>query len=254
MFSRRAFLGGLTVAGALSGRPALSRPASFRMVYFGDFAPFSQVDGQGQVSGMFVDAVRALFHDRLGVDVTHQAYPWARAQAMVRSGEADGFVTVPTPERRSYVLSSAHPLFEFPMCIVAARDGPQLPALRQVRTLEGLRPFRLSHYLGSGWAETYLRPLGLDIQWTADFAGSLRLVANGRVDAIVDNAVSLRHRMQDPEFADRLVDLPTSLMTQPYHVCIGRSSPFAELMPRIDALLVPPAGRPGASVPAAKAT
>lgn len=254
MFSRRSFLGGLTVAGALLGRPALALPVTFRMVYFGDFAPFSQVDAQGQVRGLFVDAVQSLLHDRLGVEVEHHAFPWARAQAMVRSGEADGFVTVPTPERLSYVLASARPLFEFPMCIVAAGDGPRLGELRQVRALEGLRPFRLAHYLGSGWAEANLRPLGLDIQWTSDLAGAMRLVANGRVDAIVDNAVSLRHRMQDPEFRDRLVDLPSSLATQPYHVCIGLTSQFQALMPRINAQLAPHGGGNGSTLPVAKAT
>lgn len=254
MFSRRSFLGGLTVVGTLLGRPALGVPATFRMVYFGDFAPFSQIDASGRVRGLFVDAVQSLLHDRLGMEAEHRAFPWARAQAMVRSGEADGFITVPTPERLSYVLASARPLFEFPMCIVAAGDSPRLSELRRVRTLEGLRPFRLAHYLGSGWADSNLRPLGLDIQWTSDLAGAMRLVANGRVDAMVDNAVSLRHRMQDPEFRDRLVDLPASLATQPYHVCIGRNSPFLGLMPRIDAQLAPHSGGNGAALPIAKAT
>lgn len=254
MFSRRKFLGGLTVAGAsIIGRPALSRSATFRMVYFGDFAPFSQVDQTGRVRGLFVDAAESILHDRLGQGVEHQAFPWARAQAMVKGGEADGFLTVPTPERLSYVLASARPVFSFPMCIVAATDNPRLPALRQVRSLDDLRPFRLGHYIGSGWADANLRPLGLDIQWAADLTGAMRLVANGRVDALVDNAVSMRLRMNTPEFHGKLVELPNPLTTQAYHMCIGRSSAFIDLMPQIDALLAKrPAG--GGPAPVAKAT
>ncbi|MBP7335896.1 ABC transporter substrate-binding protein [Niveispirillum sp.] len=253
MFSRRTILRGLTVAGTLPlWRPALARPATFRMVYFGDFAPFSQLDSSGQVHGMFVDAADNLFRDKLGLGVEHQGFPWARAQAMVRNGEADGFLTVPTPERLGYVLASARPVFTFPMCVIAAPDNPRLDALRQVRRLEDLKPFRIGHYIGSGWADANLRPLGLDIQWAADLTGAMRLVANGRVDALVDNAVSMRVRLTNTEFQSRLVELPNTLTTQPYHLCIGRSSPFADMMAQIDTVL---AKRPSGSGPTvAKAT
>lgn len=254
MFSRRKILGGLTAAGVLPlWQVALARPAAFRMVYFSDFAPFSQLDGNGQVHGMFVDAADSILRDKLGQGIDHQAYPWARAQAMVRGGDADGFMTVPTPERLSYVLASARPVFTFPMCIIAAPDNPRLHELRQVRRLEDLRPFRVGHYIGSGWADANLRPLGLDIHWAADLTGAMRLVANGRVDALVDNAVSMRLRLTSTEFQSRLVELPNTLATQPYHLCVGRSSPFADLMPRIDAILAARQGG-GGLAPVAKAS
>ncbi len=238
MFSRRTILRGLTAVATLPlWRPALALPATFRMVYFGDFAPFSQVDSTGKVRGLFVEAADGILHDKLGQEVEHQAFPWARAQAMVRGGEADGFLTVPTPERLSYVLASARPVFTFPMCIIAAADSPRLTALRQVRRLEDLRPFRVGHYIGSGWADANLRPLGLDIQWAADLTGAMRLVANGRVDALVDNAVSMRVRLTGPEFNGKLVELPNTLATQSYHFCIGRTSGFAGLMPQVNDIL-----------------
>lgn len=238
MFSRRTILRGLTAVGTLPlWRPALALPATFRMVYFGDFAPFSQVDSTGKVRGLFVEAADGILRDKLGQEVEHQAFPWARSQAMVRGGEADGFLTVPTPERLSYVLASARPVFTFPMCIIAAADSPRLTDLQQVRRLEDLRPFRVGHYIGSGWADANLRPLGLDIQWAADLTGAMRLVANGRVDALVDNAVSMRVRLAGPEFNGKLIELPNTLATQPYHFCIGRTSAFAGLMPQVNAVL-----------------
>lgn len=254
MFSRRKILGGLTVAGMLPlWHPAPARPVTFRMVYFGDFAPFSQLDGNGRVQGMFVEAADTILHDKLGQGVDHQAYPWARAQAMVRGGDADGFMTVPTSERLSYVLASARPVFTFPICIIAASDNQRLHELRQVRRLEDLKPFRVGHYIGSGWADANLRSLGLDIQWAADLTGAMRLVANGRVDALVDNAVSVRLRLSNSEFQSRLIELPNTLATQSYHLCIGRSSPFADLMPQVDAILARRLGG-GNAPPVAKAT
>lgn len=221
------------------------------MVYFSDFAPFSQSNGREGVDGLFVTAAQSMLHDRLGLEVVHHGFPWARAQAMVREGEADGFITVPTPERLAYVQTTAKPVFDFPMSIIAAADGPRLAELRQVRTLSDLKSFRVGHYIGSGWADANLRPLGLDIQWAADLTGAMRLVANGRVDAVVDNAISLRYRVDLPEFQGKLAELPNILATQPYHLCIGKTSPFAELMPRIDGLM---GKRGGGMTPLAKAT
>lgn len=254
MFSRRTILGGLTAAMTpCLWHSAVARPVPFRMVYFGDFAPFSQVDATGRVRGLFVDAAETILHDKLGLELEHQAFPWARAQAMVRGGEADGFISVPTPERLTYVLASAQPIQSFPICILASPANPRLEQMRQVQRLEELKPFRIGHYIGSGWADANLRPLGLDIQWAADLTGAMRLVANGRVDALVDNALSMRLRLAAPEFDGKLLELPNILATQPYHLCIGRRSAFTGLMPQVDAVLARrPAGSGG--LPLAKAS
>lgn len=257
MFSRRYFLGGLTAASTLSWRSALGEPITFRMVYFGDFAPFSQVDANGRVRGLFVDAIDHILRDGLGLTVQHQAFPWARAQAMVRSGEADGFCTVPTPERSSYTLISQRSVRDAPVRIIAASDNPRLDELRAVRTLTDLRPFRIGKYIGSGWAEANLRPLGLSIQDAADLTGALRLVANGRVDAVVDGVDSMRLRLSMPEFHGKLLELPTNLDWQRFHLCVGMNSPHAGLMEQIDAVMAsapPLPGRNAVRQPTARAS
>ena len=41
---------------------------------------------------------------RLGLKAEHGFYPWARANDMIRTGEADVFITTPTPARFAFAV------------------------------------------------------------------------------------------------------------------------------------------------------
>lgn len=84
----------------LAASPQAVAVSSLNMVYFDDFAPYSWRDEEGKMRGLMVDVMDRVGLE-LGVQVHHEGYPWLRAQKLVRAGQADGFVTVPTRARRA---------------------------------------------------------------------------------------------------------------------------------------------------------
>jgi len=46
----------------------------------------------------------------LGIAAQHDAYPWARAQALVQDGAADGFCTTPTAQHQRYAIFTDLPV------------------------------------------------------------------------------------------------------------------------------------------------
>ncbi|HYC02207.1 MAG TPA: transporter substrate-binding domain-containing protein [Azospirillaceae bacterium] len=213
------------------------RPPALRMVYFRDYPPYSWTDGQGRLRGWLVDIFEEAVARRLGVPVEHSGHPWARAQAMVRAGDADAFCTVPTDERRGYTIIGRSVAVAAPVLIFACATSRRLGELRAVRTIDQLKGFRLSSYIGSGWAREALVGRGLEVEMAPDLGGALRLVAHGRVDATVDNADVVRVRMGREGIRDGIVELSQMVDSIGYHLCIGRGSPAVGLMPAIDRVL-----------------
>ncbi|MCP4023872.1 MAG: transporter substrate-binding domain-containing protein, partial [Desulfobacteraceae bacterium] len=80
-----------------------------KIVYFENFAPFSWKENN-QMHGILIDVLTEAIQERIKIGLLHEGYPWARAQSMVRTGKADAFVTVPTPERRAYTEISSEPV------------------------------------------------------------------------------------------------------------------------------------------------
>ena len=69
-----------------------------KIVYANQWHPYSVGDGVN-VQWILPDLIERLLSEKLDYTVRHMGVPWNRAQSMVRSGEADGFVTAVTAER-----------------------------------------------------------------------------------------------------------------------------------------------------------
>ena len=83
---------------------------AMKLVYYNDFAPFSWEDSEKQMHGILIDVMNEAIEKQMGIDVSHKGYQWAKAQKTVRDGEADAFITIPTPARREYTQISSEPV------------------------------------------------------------------------------------------------------------------------------------------------
>ena len=166
------------------------------MGYFYDFAPFSFRDADGRVRGVLIDCARLLCGG-LGYRMTQGGFPWARAQAMVRDGQLDGFCTVPTEIRRAYVY-----FCDTPVLI----EGHSLFHRKGDRRFEGmvskadLAPFGLADYLGNGWAEKNLD--GLNVDWLSNWESIPQKILAGRADAFVGEDTVARYKLRRLGLAD----------------------------------------------------
>ncbi len=204
---------------------------TMRLVYFENFPPFSWREDD-QMQGILIDVVNEAIQVRMGIPVSHEGYPWARAQKMVRNGEADGFATVPTPERREYAVISHEPVVVAAFTPFVNRDNPKLEALKEVATISDLRPFSIGHYTGSGWAGNNLANMEVDYAPTLDV--TLMKLARGRFDVFVDVSQVVRYRVMQLGLSDRIVELPNILDSDTFNLCIGKDSPFVVLLGQFD--------------------
>ena len=200
---------------------------TMRLVYFNNFPPYSWEENN-QMQGILVDILTEAIQNRMGISVSHQGYPWARAQRMVRGGEADAFATVPTPERQEYTVISGEPVIFTKIAPFVNRQNPRMDALKEITTISDLQEFSLGHYTGSGWAENNLK--GMDLTYAPSLDSTLIMLAMGRFDVFVDASLVIQYRIMELGLKEQIVELPSVLDSETINLCIGKESPFADIV------------------------
>jgi len=215
-----------------SGKASMAldkRPLKF--VYADNFPPLSYLDN-GVLRGTSPRIVEELFHKRLQLDVTHRAYPWARAQSMVKHGEADAFVSAATPERLEYTVASSESLLQARLSVYASATHPQFARYQKFQSAAELAPFKLGSILGNNWAKATLG--SQQVEYVRDRALALRMLQAGRFDLFVEV-----DELADPAIKAAGLDsdikaLPLVLAVDDVKVCVGKHSPLVARMPDID--------------------
>lgn len=195
-----------------------------RLVFAESIAPLSFAQN-GETRGILVDLATDIFQRELGLPVEVGTYPWERAQQMVRRGEADGFITISTAERREYADCGTLPVLRAALHPLLRRDHTALATIAAADNLEDLRPYSFVSYFGNGWAKENLEKAGFDVFFANDFVSHLKGLALGRGDIALVTPTSGGYYLQELGLADDLMMLPLVLDTFEYVLCLGKQSP-----------------------------
>ena len=204
---------------------------TMNIVYFNNFPSFSWISN-GKMQGILIDVLNESLQVRMKIPVTHSGYPWARAQRMVQVGEADAFVTVPTPERKTYTNVSTEPVVIATFTIFVKKGYPKAEALKKIKTPSELKGYRIGHYLGSGWAEKNLAGMKPDLTSSLDL--TLKKLAAGRFDVFTDVSQVVRYRIKELGFENQIIELPNIIDSSTFNLCIRKNSQYADIIPRFD--------------------
>jgi polar amino acid transport system substrate-binding protein len=223
----------LGIALCLNFQPVAAE-TPIRLVFAEDSAPLA-FEEAGKVRGIEIDVAREVLTARLGHPIIASLYPWERAQQMARNGEADGLITVATPERLSYADCGRVPALRVPLRVMIRRNHPQMEEVKAAKKLADLRDFELVSYLGNGWAKQKLA--GFNVIDAVDFRASLRGLAQGRADVAVVNAITGLYYLHELNLKGKLLMLPQDFDTLDYVLCLGRHSPHLAKLSEFDRVL-----------------
>ncbi|WP_068977966.1 substrate-binding periplasmic protein [Aeromonas sp. EERV15] len=220
----RVGIGSLILWGLLMWQSALAAPApELKMAYFDDFAPYSWRDEQGKMRGLMIDVMDRVAV-QMGLRVTHQGYPWQRAQKMVRMAQADGFVTIATRERRSYTLIVDEPVTMTVMTIFTQLGHPQMAEFQRASRLSDFKSLTFLDYFGNGWGKENLA--GFRVHLTINVDNVFKMLAAGRGDLMVTDPLVARFKLNELGLSGQVVEVPLQLASTPFNLCIGNHSRF----------------------------
>ena len=196
MPTRRQFTAGLAASGLMaSGVRAQTAP--LKMVYYATFPPVC-FEQDGKMVGILPEIIDQAAKDQ-GVALESAGLPWARAQAMVKAGEADAYCTNPTAERKEFMTFTKDPIYVAQVAVFYAADNPRRAEIETIKTRDDLLKFKQGDYNGNGFGETTFK--GLDIDWSPNLGNTLSKVAVSRVDVFVGNETVAKYLIKENKIA-----------------------------------------------------
>lgn len=212
---------------------AFAREEKLRVVYFEAYPPYSEGRG-GTVHGLFVDVLSEVLA-RLQIKATHTGLPWARAQSLVESGEAEAMVTLATPERLKYTHAGNEAVNIAETRFYAGAHHPRLDKLKAITSIEAAKPFIIGSYIGSGWVAIHMPTH--HVEMTPTFEQTLMKLAASRVDLVAGVSDQTRSRIIELGLEKDIVELPTVIDTWQYKLLVRKTSSFTAILPQVDATL-----------------
>lgn len=131
--------------------PLASHADSLVFAFAENEAPISHRTDDA-VTGTLPDVTRLIFSLLNDHQVEPVTLPWPRAQRMVESGMADGFVTYPSQARREYAVFTEQPVYYIDIgYLIYHRDNPHRRRIESARSFEDLRGLTFIGQNGAEW-------------------------------------------------------------------------------------------------------
>lgn len=196
-----------------------------------DEAPVSYTE-EDRTTGSLPDITRILFEFLPEHDVKMVALPWPRAQRMVASGSADGFVTYPSEERKQYAHFTEDAAYYIDYgYLIYHRDNPAREQLENARSFDDLRGLTFIGQNSAQWERENI-PDFLDTTLANSLDAMIHLLLRRQVgDFIVmppEQAIYLaKQHGYRSQMVFRQVDfIPNSRI--PFHVGVSKALGSAE--------------------------
>ncbi len=206
-----------------------------KLVYFDNYPPFSWKDNN-QMKGILVDVLTEVIQTQMGIQVSHEGYPWARAQMMVKVNKADAFVTVPTLKRRSYTEISTEPVIVITASFFVSKKSLKLQALLTAKTLSDVMNYNHIQYIGNGWANQNLGDM--NVRWVSTLRETLYCIAKNQYDVFVENSIVARFNIKKFGYQDQIIEIPSSINRLSFNLCIRKKSPYVNILPKFNVAII----------------
>ena len=197
------------------------------------FEPFAWSEGSTS-KGIYVDVLTEAIKNRLGIPVQFIQYPWKRAQLLVQNGRYDSFVTLVTPARLAYTDACQVPVVVATMGVFTYANHPRLEEMKTIRQVSDLAGYRLTTYLGHGWAQKHLAGFNVDYSGV-DLKSVLRMIAARRGDLTVEPVEVVVYNLRKLGLKKEVIRVPgVSFGRLEFKLMISKQSPYHGIIPELD--------------------
>lgn len=237
---RKVFLVSVLLLAFALNLSALDKP--FIIAGDEDEAPFGYMNEKKEFVGVYPDILKEAF-SRLGVALQYQGFPWARAQAMVKSLEADAMITVMTDARKEFTIKGEVPLASNQWVAFTRKDNLNFTKIMNAKKLTDFTGLKLLDYVGDGWGEINLKGLTVDIG--GDYSQQLIKLVSKRGDVFIQMDIITKYQIallkKDPQYKDldfsQIAASTNVLDKKDFFLLVNKNSSYKDLLPKLDTVL-----------------
>ncbi|WP_277872941.1 substrate-binding periplasmic protein [Pseudodesulfovibrio cashew] len=201
--------------------------------------PFFIRDESGRMQGFFYEIVTEGLA-RTGINAEWRTFPWARCQDHVKNGEADGMVTVPTPERLAYTKTHSTPFYRKKLSVFTYAGNPKMSQIQSIKDIDDIVKANLSvvTYSGNGWNDRHIRTRGIKTHETPNLVNVWSMLANRRGDIVIEWPVAAWPDIKKAGVSKDIIFTNAVLDCMPFHLLIRKDSPYADILPDFDKKII----------------
>ncbi len=194
-----------------------------RVVYFDNYAPYSWLDDDGNMRGVFIDILDTVIGEKMDRSIEHIGLPWARAQQYIRNGEYDAMVAPITRDRRGYADISQQPVLNSRMAFFTYSSHPRMNEFKNYRALEDLKSFNFITQIGDGWAQEHLQDM--EVLYVRDLNTVLKLLGLGRADLFVEASLVAHWNLKQLDLSKKVTEVEdVTIEITPFHLMVSKKS------------------------------
>ena len=226
------------IALATLAMPTMAGPPPMKICY-PDFWPFFHRQDDGRMTGFFHDIVTKAL-DRMDIQTTWTAYPWPRCQHAVQTGESDAMITFPSAKRLRYTETHPENFYEKKLAVFTYVRHPRLAQIKAIKTIEDIRKLNLTviTYAGNDWNDRKIETRGIKTYDTAILKNVWRMLANKRGDIVIEWPGAAWPDIHATGTEGAIVQTDVSLEAMPFHLMVGKQSPYADSLPRFNEIIL----------------
>jgi len=121
--------------------------------------------------------------------------------------------------------------------IYAKAGNPKIEQIKNAKSLEELRSFKFLAHLGAGWDKANLVDKGFNVDLVMEQPTIYKMLAKGRGDININTAHVAQYHIKNLGLQDQIVELPPVIPVLPFHLVIGKKSPFTKILPEFDKVI-----------------
>jgi len=208
-----------------------------KFAFGSDAAPFAWEE-DGKTQGILPDIAKEIVEKRLGIKVSIHFHPWKRSQYLVQQGILDAHITN-GPLRKEWAEYGNETVLLIQVKPFIKKNGINFETLKNIKTLNDLRPYNFIQHRGSGWDNKNLVEKGFNVHLVADYDTMYKLLARGRGDVVAFESYMGKHIIKNLGLSDQIVELNISFSGEgfPFQLVVGKKSPFTKIIPQFDETL-----------------
>lgn len=184
--------------------------------------PYSYKD-EGVVKGYATEVLSGVFKS-IGTDYTVKSYPWARAEKMALSGEADAVFNASHKEKREAACYyPSEQLFDSTYVFFIKKTDMNRLKYNSFEDLKG-------HKVGTTKAYSYTKELldylgaNTTVSESDSDLNNLRRLAAGKIDYFPGEIANITMLLRQEGLSDEIVPLPKPLIQKPYYIIFNKKN------------------------------
>ncbi|WP_421901779.1 substrate-binding periplasmic protein [Maridesulfovibrio sp.] len=215
--------------------PILHAKEAPMIITYSDFWPLFKTEQNGTMSGIFYEIVSEAM-TRIDVKIKWESYPWARCQNYVKTGKADGIMTVPTNERAEYTVTHPTPFYHQHLQLFTYKDNSKEKFIDMVKTPEDIQRAELSviTYVGNGWNKDNIQSLGIITHEASNPETIWPMLSHKRGDIVIEWPIAAWLEIKSLNLSQKIVQTNGTVDSIPFHLLFSKKSNYIKILPRFE--------------------